>query len=117
MCNVPEGYGNIDRIYDFGFDSVPCSAVECGARSFNSHFACHFLSKAGRSSLRALAVVVESRVKVVEGRLFGRRLGRAHRRACATKGVNRISESVCMMMTGSSCQHLKNAVDESGGSY
>lgn len=67
------------------------------------HFSCHFLSSAGRSSLRGIEEVVARRVKVLNARGDRNWLGRAQFRARAVSGVNLIRESVCMMNI-SSCQ-------------
>lgn len=106
MCKVPEGYGNIDRMYDFGLVSVSCSrsTLERGGFSSKAHFACHSLSKEGRSSLR-LEEVVARRKRVLEGRGIDRKPGHPHLRDRATRGVNRSRASVCMMPTRSSCPY------------
>lgn len=95
---MPEGYGNIERMY-FGLGSVALP-VGCGMLS-DCHLDRHFSSNAGRSSFRVVVAVVDRRVKTFEGRRYGCWPGRAHRRACATRGCNRICASDGILLTSS----------------
>lgn len=94
-------------MYDFGFDSFVRLVIGHGECPSEFHFACHFLSKAGRLSLRGIEVFVDRRIKVFAAREIARGLGRVHRREYATRGVNRRRDSACMMTIISSCLHQK----------
>lgn len=100
-------------MYDFGLDSVVCSVDGRGECPSEFHFVCHFLSRAGRSSLRGIEVFVERRMKVFAAREIARGFGRVYRRECATRGVNRRRDSACMMTIISSCQHQETTHNES----
>lgn len=89
MCKLPEGYGNIDRMYAL----VPRSCLAGKAAPLSDHRFCHFRSTDGRSS-RAVRPIVETSRRTLE-RLMESAM-RVHSAGAALRRLFCISSGVAL---------------------